>query len=200
MPLELVHSDVCCKMGHNSLGGAEYFLTFVDDYTHYTWVYPIKTKDQTFDMFKMWKAGVENFKGLRVKTLRTDNSGEFTSNRFQDHLKSCGIRHELTIPKTPEQNGFAERLNRTLVETTRSMLLDEFWAESVSTDAYIRNGCPTTTTQTTPHEWFEQKPSVKHLKVFGCTAYVQIPKDELDSKTKNCILLGYGSVQSVQGT
>ena len=203
-PLELVHSDICGKMGQKSLGGAEYFLTFVDDYTHYTWVYPIKTKDQTFDVFKMWQAEAENFKGLRVKTLRTDNGGEFTSKKFQAHLRSCEIRHELTIPKTPELNGVAERLNRTLVEMTRAMLLDaklshEFWAEAVSTAAYLRNRCPTTAVQTTPHEaWHGHKPSVKHLKVFGCTAYVHIPKDErgkLDSKTRKCILLGYGSVQ-----
>ena len=96
VPLELVHSDVC---GQKSLGGAEYFLTFMDDYTHYTWVYPLKTKDQAFEE---WQAEVENFKGLRVKTLRTDKGGEFTSKRFQAHLKSCGVRHELTIPKTPE--------------------------------------------------------------------------------------------------
>ena len=75
VPLELVHSDVCGKMGQKSLGGAEYFLTFVDDYTHYTWVYPLKTKDQAFEMFKEWQAEVENLKGLRVKTLRTDNGG-----------------------------------------------------------------------------------------------------------------------------
>ena len=74
-----------------------------------------------FEHFKEWQAEVENFAGRRVKTLRTDNGGEFTSNRFQAHLKTCGIRHELTIPKTPEQNGVAERLNRTLVEITRAI-------------------------------------------------------------------------------
>ena len=148
MPLELVHSDVCGKMGHKSLGGAEYFLTLLDDKTHYIWVYPLKTKDQVFERFKEWQAEVENFTGQRVKTLRTDNGGEFTSRSFQAHLKACGVRHELTVPKTPEQNGVAERLNRTLVETTRAMLLDaklphEFWAEAISTAAYLRNRSPT---------------------------------------------------------
>ena len=179
-PLELVHSDLCGKMGQKSLGGAEYFLTFLDDYTHYTWVYPIKTKDQTFEVFKEWQAEVENFTGRRVKTLRTDNGGEFTSKQFQAHFKACGVRHELTIPKTPEQNGVAERLNRTLVETTRAMLMDadlphKFWAEAVSTAAYLRNRSPTTATDVTPHEaWHGQKPRVQHLRVFGCTAYVHI--------------------------
>ena len=111
MPLELVHSDVCGKMGQKSRGGAEYFLTLLDNKTHYTWVYPLKTKDQVFERFKEWQVEVENSTEKRVKTLRTDNGGEFTSKAFEAHLKACGIRHELTIPKTPEQNDTAERLN-----------------------------------------------------------------------------------------
>ena len=204
-PLELVHSDVCGKMGQKSLGGAEYFLTLLDDKTHHAWVYPLKTKDQVFEFFKQWQAEVENFTGQRVKTLRTDNGGEFTSKSFPAHLKACGIRHELTIPKTPEQNGVAERLNRTLVETTRAMLLDAklphiFWAEAISTAAYLRNRSPTSAVEgTTPHQaWYGQKPRVEHLRVFGSAAYVHIPKDErgkLDPKSKKCVLLGYGSVQ-----
>ena len=205
MPLELVHSDICGKMGHKSLGGAEYFLTLLDDKTHYIWVYPLKTKDQVFERFKEWQAGVENFTGRKVKTLRSDNGGEFTSKSFETHLKACGIRHELTMPKTPEQNGAAERLNRTLVEMTRAMLLDaklhqKFWAEAISTAAYLRNRSPTSAVEgMTPHEaWYGRKPRVEHLRVFGCTAYVHIPKDErgkLDSKTRKCTLLGYGSVR-----
>ncbi len=203
--LELVHSDVCGKMGKKSIGGAEYFLTLLDDKTHYTWVYPLKTKDQVFERFKEWQAEVENFTGKRVKTLRTDGGGEYTSKAFEAHLKACGIRQELTIPKTPEHNGAAERLNRTLVETTRAMLLDanlpqKFWAEAVSTAAYLRNRSPTSAVEgTTPHEaWYGQKPRVEHLRVFGCTAFVHVAKDErgkLDSKTRKCILPGYGSVQ-----
>ena len=205
MPLELVHSDVCGKMGQKSLGGAEYFLTLLDDKTHYTWVYPLKTKDEVFQRFKEWQAEVENFTGHKVKTLRTDNGGEFTSNSFQAHLKACGIRHELTIPKTPEQNGVAERLNRTLVETTRAMLLDaklphRFWAETISTATYLRNRSPTSAVKgATPHQaWCGQKPRVEHLRVFGSTAYVHVPRDErgkFDPKTKKCVLLGYGNVQ-----
>ena len=188
MPLKLVHSDLCGKMGQKSLGGAEYFLALLDDKTRYTWVYPLKTKDQGFDCFKEWQAEVENRTGRRVKILRTDNGGEYTSRKFQDHLKTCGIRHELTIPKTPEQNGAAERLNRMLGEKTRAMLLDvklpqSYWAEAIATANYLRNRSPTSAIDgMTPR----------------CAAYTHVPKDErgkLDSKTKRCILLGYGSVQ-----
>ena len=110
--------------------------------------------------------------------------------------------HERTVPKTPEQNDVTERLNRTLVEMTRSMLIDSklphrFWAEALATAAYLRNRCPTKAVDgMTPYEaWTSVKPTVKHFRVFGCDAFVHIPRDErhkLDSKSKKCILLGYG--------
>ena len=91
---------------------------------------------------------VEKASGKKLKTLRSDNGGEYTSKMFEAYLKSEGIRHERTITKTPQQKGVAERLNRTLVELSHSMLLDaalpnKFWAEAVSTAAYLKNRCPT---------------------------------------------------------
>ena len=117
-------------------------------------------------------------------------------------MKSEGIRHERTIPKTPEQNGVAERMNRTLVETVRSMLTGarlshEFWAEALATAVYLRNRSPTRAVKgMTPYEaWTTEKPTVAHLRVFGSDAYAHIPKDErgkLDPKAKKCIFVGYG--------
>ena len=134
--------------------------------------------------------------------MRSDNGGEFTSTRFESYLKKEGIRHEKTIPKTPEQNRVAERLNRTLMEMSRSMLLDakppkKFWAESISTAVYLRNRCPTKTVKgKTPYEaLYGKKPNVNHLRVLVCDVYTHIPKDErskLDSKARKCVLLGYG--------
>ena len=180
----------------------KYFLTLTDDKSRYSWVYILHTKDQVFDRFREWKALVERTTRKKVKTLRTDNGGEYTSNEFESYLKNEGIRHELTVPKTPEQNGVAERLNRTLVETSRSMLIDsklpkKFWAEAVSTAVYLKNRSPSKPLQgMTPYEaWHGNKPSVSHLRVFGCDAYAHIPRDErskFDSKARKCILLGYG--------
>ncbi len=113
------------------------------------------------------------------------------------NLRDEGIRYEKTIPKTPQQNGVAERLNRTLVESARSMLLDanlskQYWAEAVSMAVYLRNRCPTKAVEgKTPYEaWYGQKPKVDHLRVFGCDAFAHIPKDErgkFDTKTRKCI-------------
>ena len=200
-PLELVHSDVCGKLASKSLSGAEYFVTFIDDKTRYTWVYVIKRKSDVFSRFCEWKIEVEKSFGRSVKALRTDNGGEFTSTELKNYLKEEGIKHELTIPKCPEQNGVAERLNRTLVEMIRSMLADSefpksFWAEALATAIYLRNRSPTKAVEgKTPYEkMYGQKPKVGHLRVFGCTAYSHIPKDErqkLDPKARKCIFLGY---------
>ena len=134
--------------------------------------------------------------------LRTDRGGEYTYTEFEEFLESAGIRHKRTIPKTPQQNGVSERMNRTLVKTVRSMLVDaklphEFWAEALSTAVYLRNRSPTKAVDgMTPFEaWMKKKPTVSHLRVFGCKAYAHVPKDErgkLDSKAKKCILVGYG--------
>ena len=202
-PLGLVHSDICGKLNSPSLGGAEYFITFIDDKTHYVWIYALKNKHKVFQTFREWKSLVEKSTGHKLKTFRTDNGGEFTSTEFESYLREEGIKHEYTIPKTPQQNWVSERMNRTLVEAVRLMLVDaklphRFWAEALSTAAYLINGSPTKTLgDKTPFEvWYGKKPSVKHLKVFGCAAYSHVAKDErkkLDSKTKKCIFLGYAA-------
>ena len=200
--LGLVHSDVCGELNVKSLGGAKYFLTFVDDNTRYVWTYMLKHKSEVFQKFFEWKALVENSSGHKLKALRTDNGGEYVSNEMKNFLKKEGVHHELTVPKTPEQNGVAERLNRTLVEAVRCMLCDSklpqcFWAEAVSTAVYLRNRSPTKAVDgSTPIEaWTGEKPRLDHLRRFGCAAFAHIPKDErrkLDSKAKKCILVGYG--------
>ena len=197
-----IHSDVCGKIEEKSRGGAEYFVTFIDDKTRNTWVYTMKHKSETFQKFKEWKAMVEKTTGLKIKRLRTDNGGEYTSNEFEEYLKAEGMQHKTTIAKTPEQNGVAERMNRTLVETVRAMLADSklpkrFWAEALSTAVYLRNRSPTRAVQDmTPYEaWTGAKPNVSNLRIFGCNAYAHVPKDErakMDPKTKRCIFLGYG--------
>lgn len=122
-PLGLVHSVVCGKITPKSAGGAEYFLTFTDDKTRYVWVYALKQKGEVFSKFFEWKALLEKSNGHKLKTLRTGNGSEFMSSEFQNFLKIEGVRHELTVPKTPQQNRVAERLNRTLVESAITMLI-----------------------------------------------------------------------------
>ena len=165
--------------------------------------YVLKRKDQVFEKFLEWKALVEKSTGRKLKVLRTDNGGEYKSTEFMNYMKREGVRHEFTVPKTPEQNGVAERMNRTLVETARSMLADsklphKFWAEALSTAVYLRNRSPTkSVADMTPYEaWMGEKPNVEHLRIFGCVVYAHVAKDErkkLDLKARKCVFLGYGT-------
>ena len=89
-------------MNAKSLSGAEYFLTFIDDKTHYIWVYVLKRKDEVYTRFLEWKSMVERSTDRKMKMLHTDNGGEYTSRGFKSYLRTEGMHHELTVPKTPE--------------------------------------------------------------------------------------------------
>jgi transposase InsO family protein len=110
----------------------------------------MKLKSDDLDCFKKWQKRVECNTGCKIRSLRSDNGGEYLSCAFEDHLAEHGITHQLTIPYTPQQNGTAERLNRTLINSTRSMLKHMncekiFWAEAVTTACYIKNRVTTAT-------------------------------------------------------
>ena len=144
---------------------------------------------------------VKNRTGKNVKTFRTDNGGEYCSREFGTFLKEEGIAHQLTVPHNPAQNSVSERMNRTLVESARSMMSHgklpvEFWAESINTAAYLRNRSPTTSLNgVTPYEClFRQKPNVSNLRVFGCVTFAHIPEKQrkkFDEKSHKVIFVGY---------
>ena len=192
-PLELIHADICGPTKTPSLNDRRYFLLFVDDFTRMMWVYILQNKSEAFSCFIKFKVFVEKQSGLSLKTLRTDRGKEFTSNEFMNFCNQNGIKKQLTVRRTPQQNGVAERKNRTIVEMARSMLKgknlpNEFWAEAVNTAVYILNRSPTKAVQNmTPYEaWFKRKPQVNNLKVFGCVCYYHIPaenrKEKFDEK------------------
>jgi transposase InsO family protein len=146
--LELVHSDVCGPMKTTSHGGARYFVTFIDDFSKKNHVYLLKAKGEVFDKFKEYKALVENQTSMNIKTLQSDNGGEFVSKKFDNFLHECGIQRQTSAPYTPQQNGVTEWANKTIMECVKSTIcaqgLDlEFWAEAVNTAVYIKNQCPT---------------------------------------------------------
>ena len=111
-------------MDVQSLSKKEYFGTFIDDKSRFTWTYALRYKSDMLDTFIEWKAMVERSTEKKIKTLRSVNGGEYISTEFENHLKQEGILHQNTIPKTAEQNDVAERMNRCLQESTRSMLCE----------------------------------------------------------------------------
>src|SRR4029078_5287093 len=199
-PLELVHTDVCGPIKAASLGGSKYFVTFIDDYSRMTTVYPLRAKSDVVDKFREYRAAVEKQLSLSIKAVRSDNGGEYIG-ELRRELVRDGIRVETSAPYTPEQNGVAERMNRTLVESARSMihaqgLGQEYWAEAVVAAAYMRNrGISRSTDGKSPHElWYGKKPTVRHLRVWGCTAYAHVAQEKrskFDAKAVKCIMIGY---------
>jgi transposase InsO family protein len=121
--LELVHTDVWGPASVSSIGGKQYFVTFIDNHSRKVWVYFLRHKSDVFETFKKWKAMVENETGLKIKKLRSDNGGEYEDNEFKKFCYQSGIKLIRTVPGTPQQNGTAERMNRTLTEKARSMRL-----------------------------------------------------------------------------
>ena len=186
------------------LGGAKYFVTFIDDYSRCCAVYFIKHKSEVFQKFKEFEAAAVNSTGNRIATLRSDNGGEYVSSEFEQYLLHRGIKHELSVPYSPEQNGTAERQNRTLVEAARTMLqhaglTNTYWAEAVASAAYVRNRVVTSALSKgiTPYElWYGKKPDVSNLKVFGCIAYAHVndsSRQKLDSKALKVRFVGYST-------
>ncbi|KAL4361783.1 hypothetical protein GQ457_04G023210 [Hibiscus cannabinus] len=202
-PLQLVHTDVCGPIKPLSFGKCRYFMLFIDDYSRKTWVYFLKQKSEAFGDFKNFKALVEKESDFEIKSLRSDRGGEFTSNEFNDFCKENGIRRPLTVPRSPQQNGVAERKNRTILNMARSMLKaknmpKEFWAEAVSCAVYLSNRSPTKNVDNvTPQEaWSGRKPSVRHIRLFGSIAYAHVPDQgrlKLDDRSSKYVFIGYDS-------
>ena len=202
--LQCVHSDVCGPMPTHSIGGNRYFVTFIDDYSRCCKVYFMKNKSEVFNKFKEFELITTNECNCSIGTLRTDNGGEYLSKEFDSYLHSKGIKHELSAPYSPAQNGVAERFNRTLVESARTMMAqaklpERYWAEAVATAAYLRNRVPTRSLKsTTPYEkWYDRKPNLSHVRVFGCMCYAYIPevnkKGKLSNKAEKLRFIGYSS-------
>ena len=199
--LELVHSDVCGPLKVKSFSGALYFVTFIDDYSRKLWVYDLKSKDQVLEKFKEFHASVERQSGKKLKCIRTDNGGEYCG-PFDIYCKQHGIAHEKTPPKTPQLNGLAERMNRTLIERVRCMLSEaklpkHFWGEALYTAVHVINlSSAVALNSEVPNKiWFGKNVKYDHLRVFGCKSFVHVPKDErskLDAKSRQCIFIGYG--------
>ena len=122
--LESIHSDVCGPILSAYLRGYEYYSTFIDDYPRNTWIYFLNTKSEVFGKFKEFKALIENHLERRIKTLRTYNGGEYTSKDFEAFCKEAGIKRELSTSYNPQQNGVAERNNRTIMEVVKTIIHD----------------------------------------------------------------------------
>ncbi|KAH9670747.1 hypothetical protein KPL70_017094 [Citrus sinensis] len=196
--LDYIHSYLWGPSQTISLGGAKYFLSFIDDYSRMVWVYVLKGKDEVFERFKQWKALVETQSGRKIKRLRTDNGLEFCNKQFDDFCKLNGIARHKTVSYTPQQNGLAERMNRTLMDKVRCLLIHSklpqtLWAETLMTACYLVNRSPSSALNfKTPVEmWSGRAANYSNLKIFGCPAYAHVKQGKLEPRALKCVFLGY---------
>ncbi|KAJ9545520.1 hypothetical protein OSB04_025227 [Centaurea solstitialis] len=198
--LELIHSDICELNGILTRGGKRYFITFCDDFSRFLFVYLLHSKDQAFEAFKIYKAEVENQKEKRIKILRSDRGGEYFNHEFDTFCEENGIKHERTSPFTPQQNGLAERKNRTLVEMVNCMLNQlglptNLWGEALLTACYIHKRITSRVIPTSPYElWKGRKPDLSYFRVWGCIAYYRTPdpkRSKLGARAIKSIFVGY---------
>ena len=199
-PLQLIHMDVCGPLEETSRGGARYLATFLDDFSKLSTVEPVAQKSEVATKVKEVFQRLETQTGQKLQKVRTDRGGEYLNTELDGYYKSKGVVHQTTAPYTPEQNGVAERFNRTLMERVKAMLLDakldkELWAEAAVTANYIKNRSPSSSSTQTPWELFYgRKPDVSNMRVFKARAYVHVPKQlrhKLDPLSQAGTFLGY---------
>ncbi|KAJ9527064.1 hypothetical protein QJQ45_025230 [Haematococcus lacustris] len=198
--LELVHMDVCGPFSLAARDGSRYLATFLDDFTKFSVVMPLRSKDQVPDCIITVIQQLETQSGSRCKAIRIDNGSEYVNKKVQAFCSSKGILHQHSAPYSPEQNGAAERLNRTIVEKLRSMLHAahlpvEFWADSAKAANHVRNVLPVTGQSQTPWQaFFGVKPDVSGLRIFGSKVWVHIPRHQrskLQPKAAAGVFIGY---------
>ncbi|KAJ9535705.1 LOW QUALITY PROTEIN: hypothetical protein OSB04_un001143 [Centaurea solstitialis] len=202
-PLQLIHMDLFGPTNVMSIGKKSYCLVIVDDFSRFTWVYFLKTKDETSGLIKSFVTRVENQTNLKVKVIRSDNGTEFKNSDINSFCDEKGIEKQYSAPRTPQHNGVAERRNRTLIEAARCLLADSklpitFWAEAVNTACYVQNRILVVKSQgKTPYEIFKKKkPFIGFFKPFGCPCTILNTKSHLgkfDSKSEEGFLVGYAT-------
>jgi transposase InsO family protein len=181
-------------------GGNKYFLSFTDDFSRCSTIQLLKHKNQAPKAIEAYVTMAENQYGKTVKIIRTDRGGEFWNKKVEEFCREKGIIHQKTNPYSSQENGIAERLNKSLMEKARSMLEDaflekKFWGEAVMTANYVRNRTVSSVHGKTPFELSTgSKPGVDHLRVFGCKAFSHVPaqkRQKLDPVAEEGVFLGY---------
>ena len=209
VPFMIIHSDVWGPSKISTLGGAHWFVTFIDDCTRMTWVTLMKTKSEVCSVFQKFHRMVARQYGAHIQVLRSDNGREYVNSELSYFMTTHGIIHQTTCPYTPQQNGVAERKNRHLLNVIRASLFEaqtpiSYWGEALLSATYLINRVPSRIINfQTPYQLLStliNAPSTINLPphVFGCVAYVHLHKHQrskLEPRAARCVFVGYGPHQ-----
>ncbi|GJV14887.1 retrovirus-related pol polyprotein from transposon TNT 1-94 [Tanacetum coccineum] len=199
--LHTLHMDLCGPMRVQSIKGKKYILVIVDDYSRFTWVKFLRSKDETPEFVINFLKQIQVGLNKTVRFIRTDNGTEFVNQVMSEYYEGVGIFHQKSVPRTPQQNGIVERRNRTLVEAARTMMIFSkapmfLWAEAVATACYTQNRSLIHTRHNkTPYELVhDKKPDLTFLRVFGALCYPTNDSEDLgkfQAKADIGIFVGY---------
>ncbi|GKB84455.1 integrase, catalytic region, zinc finger, CCHC-type containing protein [Tanacetum coccineum] len=197
--------DLCGPMRVQTINGKKYILVIVDDYSRFTWVKFLRSKDETPEVVIKFLKQIQVGLNKTVRNIRTDNGTEFVNKDLTDYYERVGIFHQKTVPRTPQQNGVVERRNRTLVEAARTMLIFSkalmfLWAEAVATACYTQNRSLIHTHHCkTPYELVhDKKPDLTFFRVFGALCYLTNDSKDL-GKLQPTADIGYSLVMLLAG-
>lgn len=197
---ELIHTDVCGPMQTESMSKKRYLMTMIDDYSRFAMIYFLREKSEVNEKVREYVALVQNKFNRKPKVIRSDRGGEYMSGDLKNYLRQMGIQTQYTAPYSPQQNGVAERKNRTLIEMARCMLTDAqlpkyLWAEAVNMANFVQNRTITKGAETIPYiAWNDSKPSVINWQIFGTKCFVHVPSEKrrkLDNTATQMIFIGY---------
>lgn len=199
-PLERVHSDLMGPINIKSHANARYVLTITDEFTDYVWQYYLANKSDAADKIIEWHTLVKNQHADKVLEFHTDHGGEFISTQLLSYWRAHGVIASTTPRSTPQYNAIAERKNRTIMEATRACLLHaklpaRYWQLAMEAVVHVQNKSIRNAKRiATPHEFlFRVKPSVSHIRVFGCDAIIhdKLNGSKESHKGVDAIFIGY---------
>ena len=200
-PLELVHSDVWGPAPITSCNGTRYYVSFIDDFTRFTWIYLLKYKSQVLSFFIHFRNLMENLLNTCIKIVCTDPGGEYSKNEFQSFCSSVGIFHQYSRPRTSQQNGVAERkhchfVDMALTIINQASLILNLWPYAFSTAVFLINRLPSLSRHSIS-PWtvlFGSSPDYLSFRTFGCACYPLLcpySNHKFQSRSTQCVFLGY---------
>ncbi|GJW08472.1 ribonuclease H-like domain-containing protein [Tanacetum coccineum] len=195
---DIVHSDLWTSPIVSS-SGFKYYVLFLDHFSHYVWIYPLKNKSDMFAKFVHFRNYVKNQFKCDIKSLQCDHGGEFDNNQLHTLFNTNGIHLRFSCPKTSQQNGKAERMIRTINNTIRTLLFQAhlpppFWVEALHMATYLLNLLPSKAIQNDiPFtKLFHKDPDYSRLRIFGCLCYPHLHSPhKLAPRATPCIFLGF---------
>jgi hypothetical protein len=198
-PLQLLFSDVWGPSPVISYNGNKYYVTFVDAFSRFTWLFPIQCKSDVFSVFNKFLLMVERLFNTKILQVQTDWGGEFRS--LNTFFHKLGIIHRVSCPHTHQQQGCVERKHCHIIDTTLALLAEShvpkrFWDEACQTLCYLINRLPTPTLQhKSPFQkLFNRSPDYKFLRIFGCVCFPNLRpynQHKFEFRSQECVFLGY---------